>query len=94
MGDENKKQDAGTAENVVNIDEAKIRRLRERGHTGMLLEEYEKLRLKFFYDQAINKDEAKRLVLLCKYFMQYGPTESFRLSCQYMYEKYMKPYGL
>lgn len=93
MSDENKKSE-DTLDNITNIDDARVRRLKERGHMSSLLEEYEKLRLKFFYDQNMDKIEAMRLVTLCKYFIENGPSESFRLSCKYFYEKYCKPYGL
>lgn len=96
MSDENKKTspDEADVSNVVSIDKAKIQRLKQRGHLMTMLEEFEILRLKLLYDQEMDKQEASRLVLLTKYFVENGPSEAFRLSCKLMYEKYMKPYGL
>lgn len=94
MNDGTKKPDAEDLSNVVSIDKAKIDRLRRHGHLGTMLEEFEILRLKLLYDQDMDKQEAIKLVTLTKYFIENGPTESFRLSCKLMYEKYMKPYGL
>jgi hypothetical protein len=94
MSDENKKDTVEDLSNVVSLDKAKIDRLKQRGHLGTMLEEFEILRLKLLYDQDMDKQEATRLVTLTKYFIEYGPTEAFRLSCKLMYEKYMKPFGL
>jgi hypothetical protein len=94
MNEENNKTDDSKIDNVVDIDKAKIQRLRVRGHLLSMLEEFEILRLKLLYDQDMNKQEATQLVTLTKYFIEYGPSEAFRLSCKLMYEKYMKPFGL
>lgn len=94
MSDDIKKPETEDLTNVVSIDKAKIERLRRHGHLGTMLEEFEILRLKLLYDQEMDKQEATRLVLLTKYFVENGPTEAFRLSCKLMYEKYMKPFGL
>ena len=96
MSEENndKKTEETQPDNVVSIDKAKIQRLKQRGHLMTMLEEFEILRLKLLYDQDMEKQEATRLVLLTKYFIDNGPTEAFRLSCRLMYEKYMKPFGL
>jgi hypothetical protein len=80
--------------NLVSIDSAKIKRLKERGHIGSMLEEFELLRLKLLYEEPMNKQEASKLVTLTKYFMDNGPSEAFRLSCKFLYEKYIKPYNL
>jgi hypothetical protein len=94
MGTKNKKETTEDLPNVVSIDKAKINRLKQRGHLGTMLEEFEILRLKLLYDQNMDKQEAMKLVTLTKYFIDNGPTEAFRLSCKLMYEKYMKPFGL
>ena len=95
MSDENKKTDnEADVSNVVSIDKAKIQRLKQKGHLMTMLEEFEILRLKLLYDQDMDRQEASRLVLLTKYFMENGPTEDFRLSCKYMYQKYMEPWKL
>ena len=80
--------------NIVSLDTAKIKRLKERGHVGSMLEEFELLRLKLLYEEPMNKQEAAKLVTLTKYFMENGPSESFRLSCKFLYDKYIKPYNL
>lgn len=80
--------------NIVSIDEAKLRKMKRNGNTMAMLERFEMLRLKLLYDQQMDSEEARDLVLLTKYFMENGPTEPFRFSCKLMYEKYMKPYNL
>lgn len=80
--------------NVISIDVAKIKRMKTHGHLLSMLEEFEILKLKLFYDRLETKEEANRLVLLTKYFIANGPTENFRYSCQLLYDKYMKPYNL
>lgn len=94
MSDENNKSNTEELSNVISIDRAKIERLKQYGHVGTMLEEFEILRLKLIYDQDMDRDEATKLVILTKYFMENGPTEAFRLSCKLMYEKYMKPFDL
>ncbi len=95
MSDESKKTQQETIpDNVISIDTARIKRMKERGHVMSMLEEFEILRLKLLYDQVMDRKEAQRLVVLTKYFIEYGPTEPFRLSCKLMYEKYMKPFNL
>lgn len=79
---------------VVHIDTARINRIKKKANLMGLLEEFEMLRLKFFYDKLSDRREATRLVTLCKYFMDSGPTESFRLSCKLFYDKYMRNQGL
>ncbi len=79
---------------VVHIDSARIKRLKKRANLIGLIEEFEMLRMKFFYDKLEDRREATRLVTLCKYFLENGPTESFRLSCKLFYDKYMKNQGL
>lgn len=91
---DDKKTEENQLDNVSSIYDAKIRRLRERGHLITMLEEFEILRLKLMYDQEMSKEEGIKLVTLTKYFIENGPTEAFRLSCKLMYEKYMKPYDL
>jgi hypothetical protein len=80
--------------NVSSIDDRRISRLLERGNLYSIIEEYEILRLKLLYDKELTKVEAIRLVTLCKYLMDNGPSEAFRLSCQYLYERYIKKFGL
>lgn len=91
---EEKKDNPVPEPNITNIDEARVRRLKQRGHMMSIVDEFEKLRLKFFYERAMTKVEAMRFVTLCKFLMDNGPTEPFRLSCRYLYEKYMEKYNL
>jgi hypothetical protein len=81
-------------ENLVSLDEAKMRRMKKHGNTYAMVEQFEILRLKLLYDKPMNPEEAHNLVLLTKYFIQNGPSEAFRLSCKLLYEKYMEPYNL
>lgn len=93
--DEPKKDEPTLPEASVNhIDEARVKRMKTRGHMMTMLEEFEVLRLKFFYDKLTDKQEATRFVTLVKYFMENGPTEPMRLSCRLMYEKYIEKQGL
>ena len=90
--EEDKKQELPS--NLTHIDSARVKRLKERGHMMTMLEEFEVLRLKFFYDKLTDKQEATRFITLVKYFMENGPTEAMRLSCKLMYEKYIAKHGL
>jgi len=83
-----------TLDNVFNIEEARIKKLKIKGHLPTMVEEFEILRTKMMYNQDMTKEEAIKLVTLTKYFMENGPTEPFRYSCKMLYEKYMKPQGL
>lgn len=94
MSDNKNNEKNWTPDNVFSLDDAKIQRLKEKGHLSSMLEEFEILRLKLLYDQEMSKQEATKLVTLTKYFMEHGPTEAFKLSCKFMYDKYMKPFGL
>ena len=80
--------------NVNHIDEARVKKMKMRGHMMSMLEEFEVLRIKFFYDKLTDKQEATRFITLVKYFMENGPTEAMRLSCRLMFEKYMEKQGL
>ncbi len=81
-------------ENLVSIDLARIKRLKMKGHYNSLVDEYEKLRLKFHYEKALLPVEVIRFITLCKFFMENGHSESFKLSCKYLYERYMGQFGL
>lgn len=94
MSDEQKKHDQIDDSNVLSFEAAKIKRLRMKGHQMTMIEEFEILRMKLMYNQDMTKEEAIKLVTLTKYFMENGPTETFRYSCKMIYEKYMKPQGL
>ena len=80
--------------NLRSLDAARIKKLQVTGHLGMLLDEFEKLRLKFYYDKLTERVEVLRFITLLKFMMINGPTESYRLSCSYMHEKYVSKWGL
>lgn len=80
-------------DNVVNIDEGRIKRLKERGHYFTLLEQFDVLRVKFIYD-SLTEDEARSFVTLCKYFKENGHSESLRLTCYYIHKRYIEKQGL
>jgi hypothetical protein len=79
--------------NVVSIDEGRIKRMEEKGHYYLLLERFDVLRIRFIYD-SLDKDEARDFVTLCKYFKKNGHSESLRLTCHYIFKKYMEKQGL
>ena len=79
---------------VTHIDEARLKRMKTRGHMMTMLDEFECLRVKFFYDKLHDQKDATRFITLTKYFMENGPTEAMRLSCKLLYEKYMQKQGL
>lgn len=76
------------------IDQARIKRMKTRGHMMSMLEEFEILRLKFIYGKLEDKRDASRFVTLLKYFAENGPSEALRLNCKYMLEKYVEKFGL
>lgn len=80
-------------DNIVDMDDLRVKRLTNRGHYISLLEQFDLLRVKFMYDQ-LSKQEALRFVTLCKYFMEHGHSESLKLTCKYIYKRYMESYGL
>lgn len=90
MSEEKKDMD----NNIVNIDQGRLKRLKERGHMMTILEEFEKLKLKFFYEKDMSKSEALNFVTLCKFLMENAPSEPYRMSCRYLFEKYMEKFGL
>jgi len=81
-------------DNVIDLDEQRMKRMKTNGHTMTMLEEFEILRLKLMYDKQLDKREATKLVTYIKYFMVNGPSEPFRLNCKLLYERYVEPYGL
>lgn len=82
-------------DNVVSIDEGRIKRMEEKGHYYLLLEKFDVLRVRFIYDaESLSKDEARDFVTLCKYFKKNGHSESLRLTCHYIYKRYMEKQGL
>jgi len=90
MSDQQDKKEEVPPLPPTHIDQARVKRMKVRGHMMTMLDEYECLRLKFFYDKLHDRQEATRFVTLTKYFMENGPTEAMRLSCKLMYEKYME----
>lgn len=93
MSDDLKDKLENITTNVINIDNGRIKRLKERGHYFSLLEEFDVLRIKFIYDN-LDENEARSFVTLCKYFKENGHSESLRLTCQYIYKRYMEKQGL
>jgi hypothetical protein len=93
MSDDIKNEIQDIIDNVINIDEGRVKRLKERGHYFTLLEQFDVLRIKFIYDQ-LDKDEARNFVTLCKYFKDNGHSESLRLTCHYIHKKYIEKQGL
>lgn len=79
---------------LSHLDDKRIEKLAYAGHYVSLLEEFEKLKLKFAYNKQMTKKEAARLVTLCKYFMRYAHNEPIQLSAQYFYERYIENYNL
>ena len=79
---------------VTSIDSKRVDRLVDRGHYMSIVEEFEVLRLKLLYDDKLEKQEAIRLVTLCKYIMKYGHSEPFKMSAKYLYERFMEPFDL
>jgi hypothetical protein len=94
MSEDDKKEFDAIFSNIINIDQGRIKKLAEKGHYNSLLEKFDILRIKFVHDDLTDKEEAIKFVTLCKYFIKNGHSESLRLSCHYMYEKYMKKQGL
>jgi hypothetical protein len=93
VSDEDKAELDQLLSNVVSIDEGRIKKLVDKGHYISLLERFDVLRIKFVYDD-LQREEAINFITLCKYFIKHGHTESLRLSCSYMYKKYMQKQGL
>ncbi len=89
MSDEVKNPDE-LVNNVVDIVDAKVAKLKKHGHMMSMYEEFEILRIKFIYDDLKERQEAIRFVTLLKYFMENGPSEAMKLNCKYMYEKYVR----
>jgi hypothetical protein len=93
MSEEDKAELEIVLNNVISIDEGRIKRLADKGHYLSILEKFDILRIKFLYND-LQKEEAIQFVTLCKYFKKHGHSESLKLSCHYMYERYMKNQGL
>lgn len=93
MSDDTKSELDDILNNVINIDEGRVKRLKERGHYFTMLEQFDVLRVKFIYD-TLDADEARNFITLCKYFKESGHSESLRLTCHYIYKKYIEKQGL
>lgn len=74
---------------VKNIDDARLKRLAKKGHYVSLIEEFELLRIKLSYD-TLDKKEAIRFITLTRFLMLNGHSESVRLTCKYLYERFSK----
>lgn len=79
--------------NITSLDKGRIKRLKERGHYFSMLEKFDVLQVKFIYD-TLTKEEAINFITYCKYFMENGHSEAFRLRCYYIHKKYMEKQGL
>lgn len=79
---------------ITFLDDKRVDHLTTKGHYLTMIEDFETLRLKLIYDDELSKKEAIRLVTLTKYFLRYGHSEAFKLSCKYLYERFMEPFGL
>jgi len=80
-------------DNVTDIDDGRIRRLRENGNYISMLERFDLLRVKFIYD-TLDKEEATNFVTLVKYFKENGHSEALKLTCFYIHKKYIEGKGL
>jgi hypothetical protein len=87
-------QDLPILDNITNIDVARIKRLKIKGHYWSLYDEFEKLRLKFFYEKTLTPQEAVRFITLLKYHKENGHSEAFKLNCEYLYKQYCEKYDL
>ena len=79
---------------ITHIDKKRLDHLTVNGHYNSMLENFETLRIKLLYDKELTKQEAIMLITLTKYFIRNGHNEAFRLSCEYLYERYIGPYEL
>lgn len=79
--------------NITSIDKGRIKKLKEKGHYFSMLERFDVLQVKFIYD-TLSKEEAIQFITYCKYFMENGHSEAFRLRCFYIHKKYMEKQGL
>jgi hypothetical protein len=93
MSEKDEKKNLQNINNVIPIDHARLKRLLKRGNYISMLEQFDLLRIKFMYDE-LTKEEAIKFVTMCKYFMNYGHTESIKLVCYYLYKKYIEHHNL
>lgn len=92
---EEQKEEFPMLDNISELDAARIKRLKVKGHYITLIDEYEQLRIRFSYEpSSLDQKDAIRFVTLCKFFMENGHTESFKLHCKYIYQRYMGKFGL
>lgn len=88
MSEENKKEE----NKIVHIDQKRFKNLAKKSYFA-ILEEYDCLRVKFINSDIDNSMEIKdkiRFITLCKYLIENGHSEALRLSCKFMYERYLK----
>jgi hypothetical protein len=73
---------------VRHIDERRFVKIAEKSYLA-IVDEYECLKIKFFNQVELTTEESVRFVTLCKYLVNNGHNDSFKLSCQLLYDKYM-----
>ena len=78
---------------ISNIEDAIIKKMHVKGHYPSMLERFDILRIKFIYDK-LDSEEAKEFILLIKYLKLYGHSESIKLTCHYLWEKYIRDKGI
>lgn len=93
MSDKENKKDE-LINNLNYIDQARIKRMKERGHILSMLEEFEILSIKFYHDKLTEKREVIKFITLVKYFAENAPTEALKLRCKFILEKYVDKHGL
>lgn len=88
MSDDTKKEE----NKVVHIDQKRFKNIAKKSYFA-ILEEYECLRIKFANADIGSGLEVKdkiRFITLCKYLMDHGHSDAVKLSCKFMYERYLK----
>jgi hypothetical protein len=78
---------------ILDMDEAIIKRMHVKGNYIAILERFDVLRIKFIYDK-LDPKEARNFMLLIKYLMKNGHSEAVRLNCHYLHKKYIESQGL
>lgn len=78
---------------ILNLDEAILKRMHTKGNYYAILERFDTLRIKFIYDK-LDPKEARDFMIYIKYLKVNGHSEAIRLNCHYLYEKYIKSQNL
>lgn len=84
-------KDIKVANNIINIDRARIKKLENEGNYWKLFEEFDLLRLKYYHEQGFQTSkEALRFMTLLRYMTKNGHNEATKYMAIKLLENIMR----